>query len=189
MDIRILIPVMASVLFLGGYSPAEACRCMQSHTQTVFCNSVAVLKIEFLSSGTQYSEKGYNIKVFEVLKGSENFKTITFVSTMAGTSCELSIPSDNFNQQYIIAVSSSDGHASLGLCSFVKLLSAMPPKQITGMQNAYAKGCGCEIIRCAEAPCASDPNQCILEGGDSGNQQQNMMCAPDANAICSWKTI
>ncbi|XP_069503538.1 metalloproteinase inhibitor 1-like [Ambystoma mexicanum] len=189
MDIRILITFMASVLFLGCYSPAEACTCVPSHPQTVFCKAKAILKIEFLSSGTQSSQKGYIIKVKKVLKGSENFKTMTFVSTMAGTSCERRINSDNFNQEYIIAVSSSDGHASLGLCSFVKLLSEMPAKQIAGMQNAYAKGCGCEIIRCAEAPCASNPNQCILEGGVSGNQQQNMMCAPHAKGICSWKTI
>ncbi|XP_069503537.1 metalloproteinase inhibitor 1-like [Ambystoma mexicanum] len=188
MDIRILITFMASFLFLGCYSPAEACKCIQRHPQTVFCNSDAVLKIEFLSSGTQYSEKGYNIKVSEVWKGSENFKTITFVSTMAGTSCELSIPSDN--QEYIIAVSKSDdGKVSLGLCSFVKLLSAMPPKQIAGMQKAYAKGCGCEITTCAVPPCPSLRRQCILEDGDSGNQQQNMMCAPHAKGICSWKTI
>ncbi|XP_069503541.1 metalloproteinase inhibitor 1-like [Ambystoma mexicanum] len=192
MDIRILISVMASVLFLGGYSPAEACSCFPSHPQMHFCNANAVLKIKFLTNGTQSSEEGYIIKVLEVLKGSENFKTMTFVSTMAGTSCEITINSDNFNREYIIAGYVSDGHVSLSLCSFVKLLSQMPPEQITGMQKAYAKGCGCEITPCFDVPCPSVPSQCNFDPnpfGDTGNQKQNMMCAPDAKGICSWKTI
>ncbi|XP_069065730.1 metalloproteinase inhibitor 1-like [Pleurodeles waltl] len=196
MDTRKWITVMAALLFVGVACPAEACRCIKDHLQRFYCNSNGVLKMRFIEpmqitdSGSQVT--GYKIQLDEVLKGSAELQSLTFISSSAGTSCEYHHSESDYNVEYLVTAYNNSGDVSVSGCNYVVPWNELSSNQILGIQGAYSEGCTRNIISCFSPPCSPVQNTCVIEGDanpQTENQQKNQACVPNTNTTCSWKTI
>ncbi|KAJ1095818.1 hypothetical protein NDU88_000969 [Pleurodeles waltl] len=198
MDTRKWITLMAVVLFLGGFSPTEACRCILNHPQRSYCKDNAALKMKFLEAttrtvpGSQNVQKGFKVEVDMVLKGNEALKSVTFISTLTGTSCEYTHPSNEFHKDYFITASVNNNDASVHGCNYIVPWNELTLEQRKGVEGAYNKGCACEIISCTSQPCSTPEKTCVIEeynGGDSEDQLKNQVCVLINPNTCEWKDI
>ncbi|KAJ1095810.1 hypothetical protein NDU88_000962 [Pleurodeles waltl] len=199
MDRRKCILLVAGLLLLEISSPVEACICLPSVLQNSYCNSgVAVLKGKFLEPSQKPGEsptdvvKGYKVHILEVLRGDDALKSVTFIDSMKGTSCEYHHSPKGFNVDYLIIADNNNGDLTVSSCSYIEIWSGLSPKRILGVKGAYSEGCECKVVPCSSQPCSSEPRTCTLEqyeGGDGENQRKNQVCVPSKGPRCIWKTI
>lgn len=192
MDTWKWVTLMTGVLFLGAFSPAEACKCIINHLQVSYCNSDLVLNLKFQEPTTQAGVKGYKVEVVKVLKGSVDLKSLKFISTMSGTDCEYFHPSTDFHKNYMITASKNNGKVSVSGCSYIVRWDELSHKQKKGVEGAYKKGCPCAIVSCSSQPCSAPQKTCTLDeytGGDAKNQLKNKFCVPINPTTCKWKDV
>ncbi|XP_078520890.1 metalloproteinase inhibitor 3-like [Lissotriton helveticus] len=192
MDTGKWVTLLAGVLFLGAFSPADACKCVENNLQRSYCTSDVVLKLKFQKATTQDGMKGYEVKVIEVLKGNVKKELVKFITIMAGTDCEYSLSPTDFNKDYIITGSYNNGKVSVGKCSYSNRWDNLSHQEKKGAEGAYKKGCSCAIESCSAQPCPTKQKTCTIDeynGGEAKKQLKKQRCVPVNPTTCKWEDI
>ncbi|KAJ1095813.1 hypothetical protein NDU88_000964 [Pleurodeles waltl] len=95
--------------------------------------------MQITDSGSQVT--GYKIQLDEVLKGSAELQSLTFISSSAGTSCEYHHSESDYNVEYLVTAYNNSGDVSVSGCNYVVPWNELSSNQILGIQGAYSEGC------------------------------------------------
>ncbi|XP_069503543.1 metalloproteinase inhibitor 1-like [Ambystoma mexicanum] len=194
---------MMILLLLEASFLSEACPCFYWHPQAIYCHSDFAIKAAFLHE-SEWNDpifpgnprKGYAIKPKEEYKGNNWFQNVTFISSLANTSCEYSHNADQFNIDYLIT-GFRDNTPSLYVtaCSLITPWSQLSPMEIAGVQGAYDAGCSCQIIEFNPPSRIAGENECLMNDADCEDddaiqrRKRDQMCAPNEKGTCTWKKL
>ncbi|XP_061604327.1 metalloproteinase inhibitor 2-like [Phyllopteryx taeniolatus] len=173
----------------------QACTCLPTHPQQVFCRSDVVIraKVVGVTTGTQvsyYEPIKYHIHQIKLFKGPQNyFDAIYTAPNSAACGVTLSI-----GIEYLLMASlQPDGSLYISLCDSFQPWDALSVTQ-KKLLNHYGKGCNCKITPCFTLPCVpSSKAECLWTdflalNTPSGHQARNFACVQQRRGgVCFWK--